>query len=83
MGSKWIKGGEAAWSAIKGVLPEVNRTKTGTAIGKLKVESHKLKMKGAKVKQTIFEIQQKKKKLAEDLKHKKNEKIVKKFIGEK
>jgi len=83
MGSKWIKGGEAAWSAIKGVLPEVNRTKTGTAIGKLKVESHKLKMKGAKVKQTIFEIQQKKKKLAEELKHKKNEKIVKKFIGEK
>ena len=62
MGSKWIKGGEAAWSAIKGVLPEVNRTKTGTAIGKLKVESHKLKMKGAKLKQTIFDIQQKKKK---------------------
>ena len=74
---------KALGKVISSVKPHVPITKIDKAIGKLKVESHKLKMKGAKVKQTIFEIQQKKKKLAEDLKHKKNEKIVKKFIGEK
>jgi len=79
----FIRGGKKVGETIKSVRPNIPTTKIEKAKSKLNIAIQKTKASKAKLKQTIFDIHQKKKKLAEDLKHKKNEKIVKKFIGEK
>ena len=68
---------------IKSVKPNVPKTKLEKATSKLNVAKHKTKMSKAKLDQTMFNIDQAAKKAKETAKHKRNEKIVKKFIGEK
>ena len=70
MGSKWIKGGEAAWGVIKGVLPDT-KFKGQKTVGQVKSEAAKSKLKMAKEK-----LEQTFKKTDESLK--KLEKTVKK-----
>ena len=55
--SGWVKAGKVGWSAIKGVLPKVNKTKLGEAKSKLAIAIQKSKGSKAKLKQTEFEIQ--------------------------
>ena len=47
MGSKWIKGGKAAWGAIKGVLPDT-KFKGQKTVGQVKLDAAKSKLKMAK-----------------------------------
>ena len=49
MGSKWIKGGKAAWGAIKGVLPDT-KFKGQKTVGQVKLDAAKSKLKMAKEK---------------------------------
>ena len=57
--SGWIKAGQAGWSAIKGVLPKVNKTKLSKATSELNIAIQKTKSSKAKLKQTLFEIENK------------------------
>jgi predicted methyltransferase len=75
----WIRG---AQGAIKGVLPKVNKTKLDKAKSKLSIAIQKTKASKAKLNQTLFNIEEKAKKAKTIAKDKKNEAIVKKFIGE-
>ena len=57
--SGWVKAGQAGWSAIKGVLPKVNKTKLSKATSELNIAIQKTKGSQAKLKQTLFEIENK------------------------
>ena len=68
---------------ISSVKTSVPKTDLEKATSKLNIAKHKTKMSKAKLNQTLFNIDQASKKAKETAKHKRNEKIVKKFIGEK
>ena len=70
-------------TTIVGVKPNVPTTKLEKATSKLNIAKHKTKMSKAKLNQTLFNIDQASKKAKEAAKDKRNERIVKKFIGEK
>ena len=55
--SGWLKAGQAGWSAIKGVLTKVNKTKLSKATSELNIDIQKTKGSQAKLKQTLFEIE--------------------------
>ena len=78
-----MKGASKVSPTIKSVKPSVPKTKLEKATSKLNIAKHKTKMFKAKLNQTLFNIDQASKKAKETAKHKRNEKIVKKFIGEK
>ena len=79
----FVKAGKQLFNTIKGVGPKVNKTKLDKAESKLNIAKHKTKMSKAKLNQTLFNIDQASKKAKEVARDKRNEKIVKKFIGEK
>ena len=68
---------------IKSVETNVPKTNLEKATSKLNIAKHKTKMSKEKLNQTMFNIDQAAKKAKEVAKDKRNEKIVKKFIGEK
>ena len=68
---------------IKSVKPSVPKTKLEKTKSKLNILKQKTKASKAKLSQTLFNIDQASKKAKEVAKDKRNEKIVKKFIGEK
>ena len=82
-GYKLWKAGKKTSPTISSVKPSVPKTKLEKATSKLNIAKHKTKMSKAKLNQTLFNIDQASKKAKETAKHKRNEKIVKKFIGEK
>ena len=79
----YVKAGKKVFDTITKVKPNVPKTKLEKATSKLNIAKHKTKMSKAKLNQTLFNIDQASKKAKETAKHKRNEKIVKKFIGEK
>ena len=79
----FVKAGGKKFGSIVGTKPNVPKTKLEKATSKLNIAKHKVKMSKAKLDQTMFNIEQASKKAKETAKHKRNEKIVKKFIGEK
>ena len=70
-------------STIVGVAPKVNKSKKEKALSKLNILKQKTKGSKAKLNQTLFNIDQASKKAKARAQDKRNEKIVKKFIGEK
>jgi len=78
-----VKGKSKTSPTISSVNPNIPKTKLEKATSKLNIAKHKTKMSKAKLNQTLFNIDQASKKAKETAKHKRNEKIVKKFIGEK
>ena len=68
---------------INSVPANVPTTKLDKAKSKFNIAKHKTTMSKEKLNQTLFNIDQASKKAKETAKHKRNEKIVKKFIGEK
>jgi len=68
---------------ITSVKPNVPKTKVEKAKSKLAIAKQKTKASKAKLNQTLFNIDRASKKSKEAAKDKRNEKIVKKFIGEK
>ena len=68
---------------INSVKPNVPKTKLQKSESKLAIAKQKVKGSKAKLDQTLFNIDQASKKAKEVAKDKRNEKIVKKFIGEK
>ena len=68
---------------ISSVKPNVPTTKLEKTKSKLNILKQKTKASKAKLNQTLFNIDQASKKAKEAAKDKRNEKIVKKFIGEK
>jgi hypothetical protein len=78
-----IKGGSKTSPTISSVKTNVPKTNLEKATSKLNIAKHKTKMSKAKLDQTMFNIDQASKKAKETAKDKRNEKIVKKFIGEK
>jgi len=79
----FVKAGGKKFGSIVGTKPNVPVTKTEKAKSKLAIAKQKTKGSKAKLSQTLFNIDQASKKAKETAKHKRNEKIVKKFIGEK
>ena len=79
----YVKAGKKVFDTITNVKPNVPKTKLEKATSKLNIVKHKTKMSKAKLDQTMFNIDQAAKKAKEVAKDKRNEKIVKKFIGEK
>ena len=69
-------------TTIIGVKPNVPTTTLEKAKSKLAIAKQKTKGSKAKLKQTLFNIDQASKKAKEVAKDKRNERIVKKFIGE-
>ena len=61
----------------------MSKTKIDKLKSNLNIAKHKTKMSKAKLNQTLFNIDQAAKKAKARAQDKKNEKIVKKFIGEK
>jgi hypothetical protein len=78
-----VKGGSKTSPTISSVTPSVPKTKLEKATSNLNIAKQKTKASKAKLNQTLFNIDQASKKSKEAAKHKRNEKIVKKFIGEK
>ena len=79
----FVKAGGKKFGSIVGTKPNVSKTKIDKLKSNLNIAKHKTKMSKAKLNQTLFNIDQASKKAKEVAKDKKNEKIVKKFIGEK
>ena len=75
--------GKKVSKTITSVKPNVPKTKTEKLKSKLAIATQKTKASKAKLNQTLFNIDQASKKAKEVAKDKRNEKIVKKFIGEK
>ena len=75
--------GKKVSKTITSVKPNVPKTKTEKLKSKLAIAKQKTKASKAKLKQTLFDIEQASKKAKARAQDKKNEKIVKKFIGEK
>mgnify|MGYP003124740878 CR=1 FL=1 len=78
-----MKGASKVSPTIKSVKPSVPKTKLEKAKSKLAIAKQKTKASKAKLNQTMFNIDQASKKAKEVARDKRNEKIVKKFIGEK
>ena len=78
-----VKGGSKTSPTISSVKPNIPITKLEKATSKLNIAKQKTKASKAKLNQTLFNIDQASKKAKEVAKDKRNEKIVKKFIGEK
>ena len=74
---------KALGKVISSVKPNVPKTKLEKATSKLNKAIQKRKGSKAKLKKTLFNIDQASKKAKEVAKDKRNEKIVKKFIEEK
>jgi len=68
---------------ISSVKPNVPKTKLEKTKSKLNILKQKTKASKAKLKQTLFDIEQASKKAKARMIDRRNEKIVKKFIGEK
>ena len=79
----FVKAGGKKFGSIVGTKPKVNKTNLDKLKSNLNIAKHKTKMSKAKLNQTLFNIDQASKKAKEVAKDKRNEKIVKKFIGEK
>ena len=79
----YVKAGKKVFDTITKVKPSVPTTKLEKATSKLNIAKQKTKASKAKLNQTLFNIDQASKKAKEVAKDKRNEKIVKKFIGEK
>jgi multidrug resistance efflux pump len=79
----YVKAGKKVFDTITKVKPNVPKTKLEKATSKLNIAKHKTKMSKAKLNQTLFNIDQASKKAKARAQDKRNEKIVKKFIGEK
>jgi calcineurin-like phosphoesterase len=79
----FVKAGGKKFGSIVGTKPNVPKTKIEKLKSKLAIATQKTKASKAKLNQTLFNIDQASKKAKETAKHKRNEKIVKKFIGEK
>ena len=77
------KGASKVSPTISSVKPNVPTTKLEKTKSKLNILKQKTKGSKAKLNQTLFNIDQASKKAKEVAKDKRNEKIVKKFIGEK
>ena len=75
--------GKKVSKTITSVKPNVPKTKVEKAKSKLAIAKQKTKASKAKLNQTLFNIDRASKKAKEVAKDKRNEKIVKKFIGEK
>jgi len=82
-GYKLWKTGKKTSPTISSVKPSVPKTKLEKATSNLNIAKQKTKASKAKLNQTLFNIDQASKKAKEVAKDKRNEKIVKKFIGEK
>jgi hypothetical protein len=82
-GYKLWKTGKKTSPTISSVKPNVPTTKLEKTKSKLAILKQKTKGSKAKLNQTLFNIDQASKKAKEVAKDKRNEKIVKKFIGEK
>ena len=78
----FVKAGGKKFGSIVGTKPNVPTTKLEKAKSKLAIAKLKTKGSKAKLNQTLFNIDQASKKAKEVAKDKRNEKIVKKFIGE-
>ncbi len=81
-GYKLWKTGKKTSPTISSVKPSVPKTKLEKATSNLNIAKQKTKASKAKLNQTLFNIDQASKKAKEVAKDKRNEKIVKKFIGE-
>ena len=79
----FVKAGGKKFGSIVGTKANVPVTKTDKLKSKLNIAKHKTKMSKAKLNQTLFNIDQAAKKAKAIMIDKRNEKIVKKFIGEK
>ena len=79
----YVKAGKKVFDTITKVKPNVPKTKLEKATSKLNIAKHKTKMSKAKLNQTLFNIDQASKKAKARMIDRRNEKIVKKFIGEK
>ena len=79
----FVKAGGKKFGSIVGTKPNVPKTKLEKTKSKLAIAKQKTKGSKAKLNQTLFNIDQASKKAKEVAKDKRNEKIVKKFIGEK
>jgi hypothetical protein len=77
------KGASKVSPTISSVKPNVPTTKLEKIKSKLAIAKQQTKASNAKLNQTLFNIDQASKKAKEVAKDKRNEKIVKKFIGEK
>jgi hypothetical protein len=77
------KGASKVSPTISSVKANVPTTKLEKAKSKLAIAKQKTKASKAKLNQTMFNIDQASKKAKEVARDKRNEKIVKKFIGEK
>ena len=77
------KGASKVSPTISSVKPNVPTTKLEKTKSKLAIMKQKTKASKAKLNQTMFNIDQASKKAKEVARDKRNEKIVKKFIGEK
>ena len=77
------KGASKVSPTISSVKANVPTTKLEKTKSKLAIVKQKTKGSKAKLNQTLFNIDQASKKAKEAAKDKRNEKIVKKFIGEK
>ena len=77
------KGASKVSPTISSVKANVPVTKGEKIKSKLNILKQKTKASKAKLNQTLFDIDQASKKAKEVAKDKRNEKIVKKFIGEK
>ena len=78
-----VKGKSKTSPTISSVKPNIPITKLEKTKSKLAIVKQKTKASKAKLNQTLFDIDQASKKAKEVAKDKRNEKIVKKFIGEK
>ena len=79
----YVKAGKKVFDTITKVKPSVPTTKLEKATSKLNIAKQKTKASKAKLNQTLFNIDQASKKAKARMIDKRNEKIVKKFIGEK
>jgi len=80
---KNLVSGSKTSPTISSVKTNVPTTKLDKAKSKLNIAKHKTKMSKAKLNQTLFNIDQASKKAKARMIDRRNEKIVKKFIGEK
>ena len=78
-----VKGGSKTSPTISSVKPNIPTTKLEKTKSKLNILKQKTKASKAKLNQTLFDIDQASKKAKARMIDKRNEKIVKKFIGEK
>jgi len=77
-----VKGGSKTSPTISSVKPNIPITKLEKTKSKLNIAKQKTKASKAKLNQTLFNIDQASKKAKARMIDKRNEKIVKKFIGE-